>query len=282
MVNMTNGGRNNKGVDLAIPSYAVQCPTMCTPPDILARGPFTTDQITIRWDPQPRPISSSAGDYIEERWDRYCAEARHNNRMLYNGLVAELRAAEVRNNRLELSLSPTDYKTFVVTCMRDRTWFLANAPEAISPALGNSILLTMNHQAILGVRSQAVAAYPGRVHLFGGVLDAPEVAGQSLDTNFLLRHLYQELHEELQITPEHFLAPPRVLALLRDDFLGQPELAWHAPLKGPIDTLLGSLNTEEHDQYALLDLAQPVAAYSVGLTPVARKMLELQRSIGQA
>ncbi len=253
---------------------------MSTPPQILAHGPFTADRITITWDPQPRPISSPAGDYIEQRWNVYCADARHRNRMLYNGLVAELRSAEVRNNRLELSLSPTDYKTFLVTSMRDRAWFLANAPEAISPALGNSILLTLENQAVLGVRSQAVAAYPGRVHLFGGVLDAPEVVGQSVDTDFVLRHLYQELHEELQVLPEHFLTPPRVLALLRDDFLGQPELVWQASLKGPIDTLLGSLNTEEHDQYALLDTARPEASHCIGLTPVAQAMLELHSAKG--
>jgi hypothetical protein len=253
---------------------------MAKPPDILARGPFTADQITIRWDPQPRPISSEVGDYIEQRWDAYCADARHSNRILYNGLVAELRTVAVRNNRLELSLSCTDYKTFLVTAMRDRAWFLVNAPDAISPALGNSILLTIDQRAILGVRSQAVAAYPGRVHLFGGVLDAPEVAGHPLDTDFLLRHLFQELHEELQVLPEHFLTPPRVLAVLRDDFLGQPELAWYAALKGPIDTLLGSLNTEEHDQYALLDLAQPTTSPCLNLTPVAQTMLELHRAMG--
>ena len=253
---------------------------MSTPPDILARGPFTADQITITWDPEPRPLSSQAGDYIEQRWNTYCADARHNNRILYNGLVAELRAATIRNNHLELSLSPTDYKTFVVTSMRDRDWFLANAPEAISPALGNSILLTMENRAILGLRSQAVAAYPGRVHLFGGVLDAPDVAGQPLDTDFVLRHLYQELHEEVQVSPENFISPPRVLALLRDNFLGQPELAWQAALQGPLDTLLGSLNMEEHDQYALLDMAQPLASGPSGLTPVARAMLELHLSMG--
>ena len=236
----------------------------------------------ITWTPQPRPLPTQVADYIEERWNAYCADARHNNRMLYNGLVAELRSIQVRNNRLELSLSPTDYKTFLVTSMRDRAWFLANAPEAISPALGNSILLTCDNQAILGVRSQGVAAYPGWTHLFGGVLDAPDHTGQSLDTTFLVNHLYQELREEIQISPDAFLAPPRVLALLRDEFLGQPELAWQVPLKGPISSFLHSLNTEEHDQYALLDPARPPTTCDVRLTPVARAMLDLHVSMGQA
>lgn len=253
---------------------------MSTPPHILARGPFALDQLLITWNPEPRDIPTAAIDFIDERWDSYRNEARRTSRMLYNGLVAELRSAAVNDNRLEISLSPTDYKTFLISTIRDRDWFLSNAPNSISPALGNSILLTSGDKAVLGVRSKAVAAYPGWAHLFGGVLNAPDITGAILDTSFVLAHLYQELQEEINLSPDLLTAPPRMLALLRDDFLNQPELTWHAPLKCPIAHLIKSLNIEEHDQFVVMDMAKPAESSGFELTPIARMALDIYRSLG--
>ena len=114
--------------------------------------------------------------------------------MLFNGPIASLSAYSLSANppRLHLILTPSDYKTFVVTRLRDRDWFQAHAPHAITPALGNSILLTHAGRAVLGVRSPRVSAYAGHAHLIGGVVDV-EPAPTPTDARPLLHHILREI-----------------------------------------------------------------------------------------
>jgi hypothetical protein len=245
----------------------------------LVAGPFAAHQIIITYvDHSAAPPDISAR--IEWRWKECVDAARRDGRMLFNGPVAYMKRTSTNAGIWHLELAPTDYKTFLVTTLRDRAWFEQHCPAAVTPALGNSILLTHGSVAYLGVRSKAVAAYPKRAHLFGGVLDWPKYHGNTGDV--LLEHLYLELNEELGIGPNWLTAPPRVLALLRDPFLAQPEVVWHGELKAPLQLPRGTLNIDEHDAIIAVSLSghfvddppqTPVSAAAIGLVTRTKNCL---------
>jgi hypothetical protein len=260
---------------------------MCQEVDILADGPFFPPLITVAYachNPAPPDLRAR----VEARWHECLEAAKRENRTLFNAPVAFLKTYAVRGGSLHLELAPTDYKTFLVTTLRDRDWFERHCPAAITPALGNSIFLTFENTAYLGLRSHAVAAYPGKAHLFGGVLDWP--GNQATGPEALLAHLYRELHEELGLMPEALTAPPRLLALLRDPFLMQPELVWHGTIKEPLTTL--PAYDAEHDRLVPLTWnppsttrqprvgnPRPPASTTPPLTPVAHATIAMLQRI---
>lgn len=243
----------------------------------LAAGPFAAHRIIVTYVGHcaaPPDISAR----IETRWRDFVDAATRDGRTLFNGPVAYLKHASANAGIWHLELAPTDYKTFLVTTLRDRAWFEQHCPTAVTPALGNSILLTHGPTAYLGVRSKAVAAYPLWAHLFGGVLDWPAHRGNT--GVVLLEHLYAELNEELGIGPNWLTAPPRVLALLRDPVLAQPELVWHGELKAPLELPGGALNPDEHNAI----LAVPLTGHLVDgppQTPVSAAAIELVTRSGK-
>ena len=233
--------------------------------DILATGPFTVEQITVAYTGQLPPPPDIARR-VDMRWTDFAAEARRDDRTLFNAPVAWLKSCSTAAGILRLELAPTDYKTFLVTTLRDRAWFEVNSPAAMTPALGNSILLTHADTAYLGVRSNQVAAYPHRAHLFGGVLDWPKRWSGNGDV--LLEHLYKELEEELGLDSHDLTAPPQVLGLMRDPVLAQPELVWHGELKQPLVRRNDAINLKEHDAILAVPMAG-IPAAGPPATPVS-------------
>lgn len=237
--------------------------------EILASGMFSAEQIVLTYTdhhaPPPEALSR-----IEERWEQYMHAACHEGRTLFNSPVAYLKSVSAAGGILNLELGPTDYKTFLVTTLRDQDWFQRHSPAAITPALGNSILLTHAHTAYLGVRSKAVAAYPHWAHLFGGVLDWP--AQRDGNADVLLEHLYRELDEELGIGTSYLAAPPRVLAVMRDPLLAQPELVWHGELKEPLPMHHNAVNPGEHDGILAIAMTDNIAA-GPPMTPVSKQAI---------
>ena len=208
------------------------------------------------------------------RWTDYLHEAQRDGRMLFNSPVAFLKSCAVAGGMLHLELAPTDYKTFLVTTLRDRAWFETHCPAAITPALGNSIVLTHQGVAYLGMRAAAVAAYPRRAHLFGGVLDWP--VNRVDDSSVLLDHLDREMTEELGLTEHDLAAPPRALAVLRDPVLAQPELVWHGELLKPLTVNCHALDAREHDHILALPL-EDREMFTNRATPVAGAVLRMLR-----
>lgn len=234
--------------------------------DILAPGPFALSQLHVQWNAAPTQISPAAAAHIAARWREYTAAAQADGKTLFNSAIARGIAFRSSGDDLHLQLGPADYKTFLVTCLRDRPWFLAHAPEAIAPALGNSALLTCGPRAFLGLRSQRVSAYAGHGHLCGGVLDVPDATRPPKCADDLVVHLQRELHEELALTRDAFAAPPVLLGVFRDPQLYQPELVWQWELRHP----LTNIHPHEHD--ALLCIARQDSP-AQPLTPIAREAL---------
>ncbi len=170
---------------------------------------------------------------------------------------------------------------FFVTCVRDHPWFKANAPEALHEALGNSLLLTHGNHVVLGVRSDSVASYRGYAHVFGGVLEPP-AADAAADGSFILDHLQRELLQEIGLSLQALKHPPKLIALLRDHQLHQPELVWWgelAPGNAKYDVAF-----EEHDQLLTLPLQDALITGepAIPLTPVARAAIALLQATRQA
>lgn len=244
----------------------------------LAVGPW--DAVEVVWAGEDERGSADAREYIEQRWAGYLADARAAGRSLFNGPITWLKSWRVAEGRLWLELGATDYKTFLVTVLRNREWFLWSAPDAMRPGLGNSVLLTRGDrggEALLGVRSAKVAAYPGRGHLFGGVLDY--LRDKERNQSGLVGHVHKELQEELGMGT-HEVGAARPLGLYRDSFLGQPELVWQMESSVGWDELAGRMDREEHDGLRVVG-ADGVGGAGAGWTPVAQAAWEDWRgSIG--
>jgi hypothetical protein len=129
-------------------------------------------------------------------------------------------------------------------------------------------LLTFGDQAILGLRSTNVAAYPEKAHLFGGVLERLDERPEGTTTAGVLGHLKKELQEELKLEERDFVGPPVALALVKDNFLAQPELIWHQEINIPPEHLEAQLNLTEHTGLVVVNKGQQVET-SQGYTPAA-------------
>ncbi len=244
-----------------------------------ASNSLTTNHISIEWDTNPVAMPAEAAAFIQQRWSAYAAQARAAGKTLFNGPITRLISArsETRNDQLHiaLTLGPADYKTFLVTCLRDHDWFKKHARAAIAPALGNSALLTHGNRALLGIRSEKVSAYPGRAHLFGGVAELLGTEKFPATAAGLVTHLEVELHEEAGIGPAD-LSPtgPRLMGLALDNILHQPELFWQWETAVELERLVEKLDAAEHSGFLILDKREIGSRSLEQLTPVARYVVQ--------
>ncbi len=210
--------------------------------------------------------------------------------MLFNGEITQLLGSREINNgsvepSVELTLAPTDYKTFLVTRVRDRKWFEQNAPDAMARALGNSVLLTRGGEAVLGIRSEKVGVYPHRAHLIGGVLERLGSAEFPASAEGLIAHLLKELHEEAGVEKAELATRgewPRLLALAEDPFLGQPEAVWQWEMRAEPAEIARRLANEggEHTAAAIVRRGEQDAALRERMTPMARWAVEFWKTPG--
>jgi hypothetical protein len=249
---------------------------------VLVDGPLVAGEVEIEWVATSPPISETARAEIERQWERHVAQARAQGQSLFNGAITRLiRAKEAGGGgarRVILMLGPADYKSFVVTVMRDREWFLAHAPDAMAYGLGNSVLMTQGDRALLGVRSSGTSAYAGRAHVIGGVLEllgSPELPATM---EGILTHLRREMQEEASVGEADVVAAPMLLAIVRDEFLSQPELVWQWEISGDLRRIAARLDAQEHRGALILERAGIPAATCELMTPVARAAWERWRS----
>lgn len=235
---------------------------------VLAEGPFRAEQVRVTWVHGPVAMSDAARVIVQRRWAHYEQAAQAAGKSLFDGKITRLIAAERAGEMLELTMGPATYSEFVVTTLRDRMWFMANEPAAMVAATGNSVLITHGDGAILGVRSRQVSAYAGRVHLFGGVLDL--LGGDGRSAAGLVEHLERELREELSLMREELVGEPRLLAVVRDNFLMQPELIWQWETRAALADVVQRVDPQEHDGVVTLGRERPGADVWAQMTPVAR------------
>ncbi len=248
---------------------------------ILASGPWPREHVSVTISGS-QSHTKQADAEINQFWETELAAARRENRILFNSPVLCLQKYEITDRGLALQLARSDYKTFLVTTLRHNGFFLRHFPDSIAPALGNSILLTCGTQALLGVRSRRVAAYPGHAHLIGGVLDCrsgevEKTAGPGAQV--LRDHLLAEIHEEVGLDAADLARPPQVLLLVQDTVLNQPELIWHGEIsEQSMNQAMQPSDAEdrhEHERMLTLSIAAAAEKTDMPLTPAARRAITM-------
>jgi hypothetical protein len=229
--------------------------------------------VEVVWEPQGRALSAKGTAYIAARWAHYTAEARAQGWTLFDGPITQLLEVRVENwPHIVLRLGPSDYKSFVVTRLRDRAWFEAHVPQDKALALGNSALLTHGQESLLGLRSHRVTAYPRRLHMFGGVVEALGTDKFPASTQGLLAHLQMELEEETGLTlPELDGSGPHLLSIAHDDFLGQPEMVWQWETLVSLKQIAARLDAHEHAGYRIVHRGDMPDELWRQMTPMAKQ-----------
>lgn len=227
-------------------------PGGCT---LLARGPWPAAAVAATWLPGRWQPPAGAARGIAAAW----RARRRPGVDLHDGPMARLASWEAGRGGLRLTLQRTGYRHFIGT-NADRARHRGDCADP----LGTSCLVACGDGWLaLGRRSAAVALHPGMVHPFGGChepSDGGDVPGAAL----------RELAEELGVQAAE-LTGFRVLALVRDPELGQPELLCLAATALAATALAARLDAREHSELVLLRPGQG----HPDLTPVAQAALAL-------
>jgi ADP-ribose pyrophosphatase YjhB (NUDIX family) len=157
------------------------------PPGILARGPWESAQVAVRW--RDEPFEADADKSAEA--DRAIAALEHRGSPSYDGLAARLHAYEAAGDELTLELQP----------MR---WSLRLGPDADAPLSVLCVVRDAGGRWLAGRRAPWVATWAGRWALGAG--GSVEVGEDPVEA------LTRELEEEWSVRPAR-LAVEALLSL---------------------------------------------------------------------
>lgn len=176
---------------------------------------------------------------IDRAWD---AANTQRGVELFDGPLCRLEDLAVDGDGLHLRLSPTGYRLFIGTNGRHPQWAEEYGRQVMADPVGTSaILLSSDGVLVFGRRSQRVALYPGFIHPFGGTLEPPAEA-TVLDPFAEMR---RELMEEVGIDADD-IADLRIIAVVEDRHLRQPELLYAARTRLTTATITQRLDRHEH------------------------------------
>jgi 8-oxo-dGTP diphosphatase len=151
---------------------------MAPPHGLLARGPWSPDRVTVRWDTTPWEPDAPA----TEAADTALAELRRRGSPSHDGLAARLAGFVADGNGLALELQPV-------------RWALRLVPEHAAQSL--SVLCTVRDAEgrwLAGRRAAWLASWAGRWALgAGGAVEVDEHPAETL---------VRELREEWSVEPE--------------------------------------------------------------------------------
>ncbi|MFQ5650184.1 MAG: NUDIX hydrolase [bacterium] len=163
---------------------------------LLAKGPFTHQQVQVRWNGQPRQYSESVQAGIDDYWRRE-VEQSAKSEYLFNGDLCRLANWQASGQGLTLILEYTNYKELLYSnYVRDQRPNPA-ADGFVSAALGISlILVSQDHQIVLIRRTETVGESPGKLDVIGGHVEpyAHQVAGRPDPFRAMQAELAEEAH----------------------------------------------------------------------------------------
>ena len=212
-------------------------------------GPWRAADIAVRFDLTEFHPPADRRELIEQTWQSEQAGARRAGFEMFNGKLARMAAVAGSDARLEVTVQPTDFRTFLASNLVHPERF---APAERADAMGvSAVIRASDQQLVLGQRSQKVAYNRGKVHTIGGVLDWIRPAGpadQPADGTWLFDQLLKELFEELALLPEQIQAVT-AMALARDKRVWQPELLCVAQVAITADELAANLRRSGEDEH---------------------------------
>lgn len=202
---------------------------------MLAEGGWGPGQVAVRRTGRHRLPPALHGE-VEAAWAAACARP---GVRLFDGRMLRLDAWRLAGDRLELDLGETGYKDFLGSNAAHPEWLELHGPGALATPLGTSAaLLTADRRLVFGVRSQAVALYPGHAHPFGGTMDP-------VDAPDVFHEVRRELAEEVALGAED-IAGIEAVALIEDCALHQVELVFLVQARLAQAGLAARLDPEEH------------------------------------
>lgn len=229
---------------------------------ILALGDWPGAHIRVTTVASGLRLTEALEAVIDATWET--ALQRHGVN-LFDGPLCRLEAVAVDAHGLHLSLSPTTYRIFIGTNGSHPEWADQHGPQVMANPVGTSVaLLSSDGMLVFGRRSQRVALYPGFAHPFGGTME-PSTDGTPLD---ILGEMRRELTEEAGLAAQDLL-DLRVIALIEDRHLRQPELVYAARTTLTAAEIASRLDQHEHTACWLLpDTRAEIEATLGGSEPI--------------
>jgi hypothetical protein len=243
-------------------------------------GRFPRERLRVEGSPLRRTGGGEVETIIENAWLSEVESARKEGRLLYDGKLLRLVEHRCEGGVLALTVGPTSFREFVGTNLTHAYLRHVHGPEALSDALGVSAAVrTADGFIVLGRRSQRVAAFAGRLHPIGGMLEpGPPDAPLTHPADAIGR----ELDEELGVAREEIVENV-CIGMVRDRHIVQPELIFDVRVAADMSRLRRHRPAPRHDEHSELvpvrDHPTCVATFmqrSYGdLTPVAQAALLL-------
>jgi hypothetical protein len=156
---------------------------------------------------------------------------------LFDGPMCRLERFTASTDVLTLEISQTSYRIFVGTQLGGRAADTSAAYRA-NPVGVSTGLISSDGMLLLGLRSDAVAYYPKKLHPFAGTID-PQDRSNAFDA------VRRELREELSLGSES-VRSIRCVALVEDQHLIQPELVFIANADVPARQIAQQVDPAEH------------------------------------
>jgi 8-oxo-dGTP diphosphatase len=151
---------------------------MAPRPGMLARGPWTPDQVGVRWREEPYEPPAD----VERRADDAVSGLRARGSPAHDGMATRLAGWEARDERLELELQPARWALRLVE---------DSAADSLTALCG---VRTTDGRWLAGRRASWVSTWAGRWALgAGGAVDLGESPAQTLS---------RELGEEWRLVPD--------------------------------------------------------------------------------
>jgi ADP-ribose pyrophosphatase YjhB (NUDIX family) len=169
--------------------------------DILARGLFCPDQLTIRYNPSlTMPYTPAIHAWMDDLWQEKLTRARQRNVPLYDAPLFRLVEAGVAtNNTLTLVLGNTGYKEYVTT--REPAFANQHTRQELGNAIGVCSVVETSDGHILLDKREGVDMYVGRYHVIGGFFERGlDLTSAAHPDPFAA--VRREIHEETGVQPD--------------------------------------------------------------------------------
>ncbi len=139
--------------------------------EILARGLYRPDQLTITYDPALRmPITPALQEWMDATWQAKLILAREQGFPLYDGQLFRLVSVTAASNgSLQLVLGDTSYKEYMTT--REPVFAQNHSRQELGNGIAVCSVVETNDGYILYERRQKVAVHSGRFHVIAGFFE---------------------------------------------------------------------------------------------------------------
>jgi 8-oxo-dGTP pyrophosphatase MutT (NUDIX family) len=137
--------------------------------EILARGPYRSDQLRITYDPPLRmPITPTIQEWMDDYWNQKLALAKSEGYPLFDAPLYRYISVESRGT-LQLVLGDTSYKEYVTS--RAPEFSEGRSRQELGNALSVCSVVETSDGCILLDRRQGVDVYEGCYHVIGGFFE---------------------------------------------------------------------------------------------------------------